>query len=127
MGIEFRESQYLLSTKSQKPLKAGMILNLSLGFSNLQVKNAKDVKSKVYALILADTIQMTSNTPLVLTHCDKELSSISYMMGDQDEDDQVEDADIKSNQENIRKQVPSRRTAILDSRRRDDSERCSSS
>lgn len=35
MGLEFRDSAYLVSPKNNRQLKANMILNLSLGFSDL--------------------------------------------------------------------------------------------
>jgi nucleosome binding factor SPN SPT16 subunit len=35
MGLEFRDSAYLLSIKNARELKAGMVLNLALGFSDL--------------------------------------------------------------------------------------------
>lgn len=36
MGIEFRDSAYLLSPKNGRQLKTNMIFNLSLGFSDLE-------------------------------------------------------------------------------------------
>lgn len=35
MGMEFRDSVYLLSAKNTRALKANMIFNLSLGFTDL--------------------------------------------------------------------------------------------
>ena len=50
MGIEFKESAYSLSPKSSKPLKAGMVLNLSIGFQNIKNDGASnsDAKNKMY-------------------------------------------------------------------------------
>lgn len=36
MGLEFRDSFYLLSAKNTRKLKSGMIFNLALGFSDLE-------------------------------------------------------------------------------------------
>jgi nucleosome binding factor SPN SPT16 subunit len=41
MGLEFRDSSYLLSPKNTRTLKTGMVLNLSLGFQDLQEEGGK--------------------------------------------------------------------------------------
>ena len=125
MGLEFRESLFVLGPKSNRPLKSGMIVNLTLGFANLEVPGEKDSKRKSYALLLSDTVQINHDGTIVLTQSDKELAGISYAMGE-DEDD------LGSNQENIKKRKQqeqrapsSKRTAVLDSRRRDDTDKAS--
>lgn len=35
MGVEFRDSAYLLSPKNAREIKAGMVFNLALGFQDL--------------------------------------------------------------------------------------------
>ena len=35
MGLEFRDSAYLLSPKNGRHMRAGMIFNLALGFTDL--------------------------------------------------------------------------------------------
>ena len=45
IGLEFRESGMSLNEKNERVLKAGMVLNVSLGFQNMQTKSS-DVKSK---------------------------------------------------------------------------------
>jgi nucleosome binding factor SPN SPT16 subunit len=39
MGLEYRDSSYLLSPKNARQVKAGMIFNLSIGFSDLEEKD----------------------------------------------------------------------------------------
>lgn len=39
MGLEFRDSAYLLSPKNSRHLKENMVLNFALGFSDLQDDN----------------------------------------------------------------------------------------
>lgn len=41
MGLEFRDSAYLLSPKNSRHLKENMVVNLALGFSDLQDDNGK--------------------------------------------------------------------------------------
>ena len=36
MGMEFRDSAYLLSPKNARKLKSGMVFNLALGFQDLE-------------------------------------------------------------------------------------------
>ena len=131
MGLEFRESMFVLNAKCQRPLKANMIINLSLGFQNLEVSGESNPKKKTYALLLADTVLVQSDGAIALTQSDKDLGSISYAMGDNEDE-----ADTGSNQENIKTEkkkkssrseapVLSKRTAILDSRRRDDTDKAS--
>ena len=36
MGMEFRDSTYLLSPKNSHKLKSGMVFNLALGFQDLE-------------------------------------------------------------------------------------------
>ena len=41
MGMEFRDSTYLLSAKNTRVLKANMIFNLALGFTDLEEEGGK--------------------------------------------------------------------------------------
>lgn len=41
MGLEFRDSAYLLSPKNSRHLKENMVLNLALGFADLQDENGE--------------------------------------------------------------------------------------
>ncbi|RDB21018.1 FACT complex subunit SPT16 [Hypsizygus marmoreus] len=62
MGIEFRDSSYVLSAKNGRTLKADMIINLALGLVDLV-----DGSGKKYSLHLADTIRVESNKSILLT------------------------------------------------------------
>ena len=42
--MEFRDSQYLLSAKSGRKLRAGMVFNLVLGFTDLEHDGKKYVE-----------------------------------------------------------------------------------
>lgn len=41
MGMEFRDTAYLLSPKNSRPLRAGMVFCLSLGLQGLEEKDGK--------------------------------------------------------------------------------------
>jgi nucleosome binding factor SPN SPT16 subunit len=51
MGIEFRESAYVINAKNTRKLEANMVLNLSLGFQNLEAPNVSDPKSSKQVII----------------------------------------------------------------------------
>ncbi|RKO97930.1 hypothetical protein CXG81DRAFT_14380 [Caulochytrium protostelioides] len=84
MGIEFRESAYLLGAKTSREIKAGMIMHASVGFSNLENTETKDPKRKVYALLISDTVRVTNAAPTVLTESNRALADISYKLKDDD-------------------------------------------
>ncbi|KAI9199412.1 FACT complex subunit-domain-containing protein [Polychytrium aggregatum] len=85
MGLEFRESNYMLSPKNPRELKADMVLNLILGFEGLENPDAADARDKSYSLLLSDTIRVTRDIPIVLTESSKELSKIRYVLADEGE------------------------------------------
>ncbi|KAJ3410484.1 FACT complex subunit spt16 [Chytridiales sp. JEL 0842] len=91
IGIEFKESSFTLSPKSTKALMDGMIINLSLGFQNLENTEDKtgNSRNKVYSLLIADTVRVTKDAPLILSQFDKEFKDISWEMNDEDEDQAV--------------------------------------
>lgn len=112
MGIEFRESNFLLSAKNTRALQNNMILNVTLGFQNLE-NQSNDSKNKVYSLFLGDTVQVTQSDPIILTEADKQLSVISYTFGDEDEEDDATKIT----------ELPRKRGAILESQLRSNEDR----
>ncbi|GAA5811471.1 hypothetical protein MFLAVUS_004908 [Mucor flavus] len=86
MGIEFREANYVLSGKNNREIKNGMILNVQVGFSDLENPKASDPRGKIYALMLVDTVRVTSDAAVVLTgDCSKKLNKISYFFDDEED------------------------------------------
>jgi nucleosome binding factor SPN SPT16 subunit len=55
MGLEFRESGLNLNAKNDRAVKAKMVLNVSLGFQNLQ-NQTDNPKIRNFSLLLADTV-----------------------------------------------------------------------
>lgn len=88
MGIEFRESSYVLTPKNVRELKNGMVLNLSLGFTDLENPQPTDKRSKTYALLLIDSVRVTTDTPIVLTDCSKRLNKISFFFDPEKEEEE---------------------------------------
>jgi nucleosome binding factor SPN SPT16 subunit len=60
MGIEFRESELLLSPKSGRAIEPGMVFNLALGLQGLSDPGSP-LKDATYALLVADTVLITGN------------------------------------------------------------------
>ena len=58
IGIEFREPNYLIAAKSHAVAKAGMVFQVSIGFSDLVNPQAKKDEAKTYALFIGDTVQV---------------------------------------------------------------------
>ena len=58
IGIEFRESTYVIGPKCNRPIKKDMVFSLSLGFQD--IPDPKDNK-KTYSLLLLDSIKTGQN------------------------------------------------------------------
>ncbi|KIJ60617.1 hypothetical protein HYDPIDRAFT_32041 [Hydnomerulius pinastri MD-312] len=83
IGVEFRDSAYLLSAKNARQLKTGMVFNLSLGFSDLV-----DESGKKYALHLVDTVRVGADKSTFLTEGVKSpKDTLFFLNNEEDEDD----------------------------------------
>jgi nucleosome binding factor SPN SPT16 subunit len=88
IGIEFRDSTTVINSKNTRTLKAGMTLNVSIGFQNVENPNVKNHKEAKYSLLLVDTLVVTTDAPIVLTESPKDIKHISFFIKD---DDSVEE------------------------------------
>ncbi|KAI0080592.1 FACT complex subunit SPT16 [Panus rudis PR-1116 ss-1] len=81
MGMEFRDSTFLLSGKNSRKLKKDMVFNLALGFSGLEEDGKK------YALHLVDTVQVTgSDKAVTLTTGVKSVKDTMFFLNQEDEE-----------------------------------------
>jgi len=109
MGIEFRESVFLLNAKTTKKIEAGMVFNLSLGLQDLS-----DAKNGAYALLVADTVLVTDKQPEVLTvHVKKAFKSISYNLQDENDDEEQNDSETEA-QKASKMEIRGRARALLE-------------
>lgn len=101
-GIGFREPAMLLSPKNQAAFKQGMVFNLAVGFENLSLseesRSVTPEKSPVkqlekFALLVADTIAITSDSPDVMTKMGKDLTDIAYNINEEADEDANQDDD----------------------------------
>ena len=86
IGIETRDSTLILNAKSTRTLKDGMTLCVTTGFADVENPNPQDKKSKVYSLVLQDTVRVSSNDPIVFTgDAPSDLDATSFFFKDDEE------------------------------------------
>lgn len=61
-GLEVKDPTLILNAKNTRVLKDGMTLCISTGFADLENPQAQDKNSKVYSLIVTDTIRVTNTS-----------------------------------------------------------------
>lgn len=86
IGLEFRDTKFLLNKKSDFDLLEGMVFNVSIYLDKVPLKSGK-----TYSMILGDTVVVRGGgeAPLALTsNVEKELDAISLHF-EEDEGDQV--------------------------------------
>lgn len=67
IGLENKDPTLVLNAKNQRSLKDGMTLIINTGFHDIENPQPQDKNSKVYALVLTDTIRVTSTEPVIFT------------------------------------------------------------
>ncbi|KAI0057097.1 FACT complex subunit SPT16 [Artomyces pyxidatus] len=87
MGLEFRDSSYLLSPKNGRQLKANMIFNLSIGFQDLE-----DEDNKKYALQIMDTVKIGHDKAICITDGVKSTKDTLFYLTRDDPGDDVKPA-----------------------------------
>ncbi|KAK4156291.1 FACT complex subunit-domain-containing protein [Chaetomidium leptoderma] len=67
IGLETKDPTLVISAKNSRALRDGMTLCITTGFSDIQNPDPQDKNSKVYSLVLTDTIRVTPNEVVVFT------------------------------------------------------------
>ncbi|KAG5918249.1 FACT complex subunit spt16 [Claviceps capensis] len=67
IGLENRDPTLVLNAKNNRVLKDGMTLIIHTGFQDIDNPQPQDKNSKVYSLVLTDTIRVTTSEPVVFT------------------------------------------------------------
>lgn len=113
VGIEVRDSNLVLSPKSTRVLKDGMTLCVTLGFHELENPKPQDAKSKIYSLLLTDTIRVTTGDPVVFTGgCPKDLKETAFYFKEDEPEEKVKA------KKPAPKPAPAKNTAVLKSKLR---------
>jgi len=108
VGLDFRDGNLLLNSKSTVPIKAGMVFNLAVSFSGLTLSGSARASANdesavknlsQYGLVIADMIAVTDKNADIMTKFGRDRGDISYSMldesGDDDEESDEDDADRK--------------------------------
>jgi nucleosome binding factor SPN SPT16 subunit len=86
IGLESKDPTLILSGKSTRTLKDGMTLCITTGFSDIQNPSPQDKSSKIYSLVLSDTIRVTTGEPVVFTGgAPVDVDATSFFFKDEDE------------------------------------------
>lgn len=67
VGLENRDPTLLLNAKTSRTLKDGMTLVITTGFSDVANPQPQDKNSKVYSMVITDTIRVTNADAVVFT------------------------------------------------------------
>lgn len=92
VGIEGKDSHFLLNGKCTRSLKDGMTFTITTGFSDLDKPNPAGKKDAKYALLLSDTIRINATSvgdggPFVFTKdAATDMESTSFFFNDEEEE-----------------------------------------
>ncbi|SPQ22092.1 5ab01e36-a06f-433e-bb5d-71cf057abd0b [Thermothielavioides terrestris] len=86
IGLETKDSTLILNGKSTRTLRDGMTLCITTGFADIQNPDPQDKNSKVYSLVLTDTIRVRDVEPVVFTgDAPTDADAISFFFKDDEE------------------------------------------
>ncbi|WEJ94943.1 FACT complex subunit spt16 [Yamadazyma tenuis] len=91
MGIEFRDSSFLLNAKSNRKIQKNQIFSLAIGFNDLTNETTKHP----YALLLNDTIQVTESEVNVLSNHLRSKPDVSFYFKENDIKDELDGNESK--------------------------------
>jgi nucleosome binding factor SPN SPT16 subunit len=67
VGLETKDVTLVLNGRNTRTLKDGMTLCITTGFTDIENPQPQDRSSKVYSLIITDTIRVTTTEPVIFT------------------------------------------------------------
>ncbi len=86
IGIETRDGTLLLNGKNTRTLKDGMTLAITTGFNDIENPSPQDKKSKIYSLVLTDTVRVTDKEPFIFTgDAPSDVDATSFFFKDDEE------------------------------------------
>lgn len=85
IGIETRDPNLILNAKNSRPLKDGMTLNVTVGFSDVANPNPRDKKSNTYSMVISDTVRVADEGALIFTKdAAADLETVSFFFDDEE-------------------------------------------
>ena len=90
IGIETRDATLVLNGKNTRPLKDGMTLCITTGFSDIPNPEPQDKKSNTYSLLVSDTVRIRrgNETVVFTSFAPSDIESTSFFFKDDDEGEQ---------------------------------------
>lgn len=90
IGLEFRESCNLLTSKNSTVITEGMAFNVAFGFQGIPIPESQRKKKKLdsYAVFLADTVVVMKEETKFYTKVSKAWSKVRYDIDDNAEDEE---------------------------------------
>ncbi|KAL2264824.1 hypothetical protein VTJ83DRAFT_7334 [Remersonia thermophila] len=86
IGLENKDPTLILSGKNSRVLRDGMTLCITTGFSDIENPDPQDKNSKVYSLVLTDTVRVTSSEVVVFTgEAPADADATSFFFKDEEE------------------------------------------
>ncbi|KAK3325821.1 transcription elongation complex subunit [Apodospora peruviana] len=86
IGLETKDPTLILNGKNNRTLKDGMTLCITTGFSNIENPSPSDKNSKVYSLVLTDTVRVLPGEPVVFTgDAPSDADATSFFFKDEEE------------------------------------------
>jgi nucleosome binding factor SPN SPT16 subunit len=86
IGLETKDPTLVLNAKNTRVLRDGMTLCITTGFSDIQNPNPQDKNSKVYSLVLTDTVRVLASEPVVFTvEAPVDVDATSFFFKDEEE------------------------------------------
>jgi nucleosome binding factor SPN SPT16 subunit len=88
IGIELKDSSFVLSGKNTRTLKDGMTLSVTTSFSDIINDKSQDSRSKNYSLLLTDTVRVPSRSgPVAVFTKDaaSDMDSVEFYFKDEEE------------------------------------------
>jgi len=86
IGLENKDPTLVLSAKNSRTLRDGMTLCITTGFSDVQNPDPQDKNSKVYSLVLTDTVRVGPNGVVVFTgEAPADADATSFFFKDEEE------------------------------------------
>ncbi|CCA69595.1 probable SPT16-general chromatin factor (Subunit of the heterodimeric FACT complex) [Serendipita indica DSM 11827] len=80
MGLEFKESAYVLSAKNGRVLRTNMVFNLTIGFQDV-----KDEKGPAYTVHIADTVKIGQERGVCLTDVARDAKECMFFFQNEEE------------------------------------------
>lgn len=94
IGLDFRDSSFVLGSKCEREIHENDLFSLTIGFQGLSDDKIRDSKSRNYALVVSDTIRVSSSGVDFLTTYTKNRSDISFYFKDEAESVKKEMLDL---------------------------------